>query len=229
MEKLEKKYSRNPTKVQEEQMKLYKNAGYHPLGCFFSKLIPFPFMIAIYQTIRNFSSGEAVEGVYDFIINIWDLSGDIIINTQFFGLNLSLSYLPLAREYGYLTLWILPYLIVALLVGVSQYFSVKFNQGMMGTGVTDDKKKDDKKKKAKQGEKDKVPDLTNAMVDMSKNMMYTFPVMTTFIAFSLPLAVSLYWILQSWIPVIMYKVYNKFIKKDENKDGNGKGKEKNKK
>ena len=151
LEKVKKKYERNPQKVQEEQLKLYRKVGYNPLGCLFSSLIPLPFMLAIYQTIRNFSSGDSITGVYEYIANLVGMNGNIVIDTNFFGLDLSLSYLPLAREHGYLALWILPYLVIAILVGVSQYYSVKFNQGLMGAdeNKNQDIKKEDEKNKDK--------------------------------------------------------------------------------
>jgi YidC/Oxa1 family membrane protein insertase len=214
LEKIKKKYDRNPKKAQEEQLKLYKKVGYNPLGCLFSSIIPLPFMFAIYQTIRNFSSGEAITGVYEFVANILGMNGNIVIDTNFFGLDLSLSYLPLAREHGYIAFWILPYLIIALLVGVSQYYSVKFNQGLMGVGQ--DKKKEEEKKKKDKKKKDGEHDMPDMMQDMGKSMQFTFPAMTSFIALSLPSAVSLYWILQSWVPVGMYQLYTKLKENREN-------------
>lgn len=210
LKKIQKKYSRNPKKAQEEQMKLYRKVGYNPLGCFFSMVIPFPFMIAIYQAIRAFSLNELPEGTYTFVENFVGVGKDFAINTMFFGIDLAKSYLPLARldEFNYWSPEILAYLIVALLVGVSQYFSMKFTQGMMGADIANapDKEKEKKKKKKK---KDEAPDPTDMMGDMSKSMSFTFPAMTAFLALSLPAAVSLYWILQSWVPVGMNRIYDK--------------------
>lgn len=221
LEKIKKKYDRNPQKAQEEQLKLYRKVGYNPLGCLFSSLIPIPFMFAIYQTIRNFSSGDPIAGVYEYVANLVGMNGNIVIDTNFFGLDLSLSYLPLAREHGYIALWILPYLIIAVLVGVSQYYSVKFNQGLMGVDQ-DNKKGDDKKmkevekKKKEKKKKEGEPDMSDMMQDMGKSMQFTFPAMTSFISLSLPSAVSLYWILQSWVPVGMYLLYTKLKENREN-------------
>lgn len=213
LKKIQKKYSRNPKKAQEEQMKLYKKVGYNPLGCFFSMIVPLPFLIAIYQAIRALSSGEAIADIYPFVLDFLGVNGDFTINTMFLGIDLSLAYLPLARESSYIALEVLPYLLIVVLVGVSQYFSVKFNQGMMGTGAEDDKKVDkekDGKNKKKKEDKKEPGDITSMMGDMNKSMVYTFPLMTSFIALSLPVAVSLYWILQSWVPVLMYRGYNLF-------------------
>lgn len=215
MEKLKKKYERNPQMLQKEQIALYRKVGYNPLGCLFSTLLPFPFLIAIYQAIRAFSTGTDITGVYPFVENFLHTNGDIIINTMFFGLDLSDAYRPLAKESGYLSLKALPYLIVVVAVALSQFFSSKFQQKLMGVSPDMQKKKDDEKKKQK--EKDsavsKPADMGNMMGEMSKSMQYTFPVMIAIISLDLPAAVSLYWILQSWLPVWLYQFYNKFIKK----------------
>ena len=101
------------------------------------------------------------------------MNGNITIDPSFFGLDLSLSYLPTAQEHGYLTLWVLPYLALAVLTGLSQYFSVQFNQKLMGADVADDKKKKEAEKKKKK-KTDDQPDMSNMMGEMSKSMKYTF-------------------------------------------------------
>jgi len=215
MEKIKKKYMRNQKKIQGEQMKLYKNAGYNPLGCFFSMLLPFPFLVAVYQAIRAFSGdGVEITGIYGWVEHLTGLNADVVVNQNFLGFDLSQSYMPLAQEHGYFALSVLPYAILAILVGISQYYSVKLNQGMMGMPDDSAKKKEDAKKDNKK--KDDAPDMSSMMTDMNKSMAFTFPLMTTIISIRLPAAVSLYWMLQSWVPVIMYQAYNKFIKKEKN-------------
>lgn len=49
---LQKKYKGNKTKLQEEQMKLYKDAGVNPLGGCLPLLLQFPILIAMYAVIR---------------------------------------------------------------------------------------------------------------------------------------------------------------------------------
>lgn len=199
LEKLQKKYKRNPKKLQEEQVKLYKKVGYNPLGCFFSILLPFPILLAIYQAIKAFSGGEIV-GIYDWVKDLVGANGDLTISTNFYGLlDLSQSYTPLTEEYGYVSWKTLPYLLIALLTGVSQYFSVKASSSLRGT----DKKKGKKKKKNEQEE---------MAESMTKSMTYTFPIMTSIIALSMPTAVAFYWIIQSGLNVAMQVLYNKVSK-----------------
>ena len=52
VKELQKKYKGNKTKVQEETMKLYKEAGVNPLGGCLPLLLQFPILIAMYAVIR---------------------------------------------------------------------------------------------------------------------------------------------------------------------------------
>src|SRR5512141_1187268 len=52
LKELQKKYKTNKQKLQEEQMKLYKEAGVNPLGGCLPLLLQFPILIAMYAVIR---------------------------------------------------------------------------------------------------------------------------------------------------------------------------------
>jgi YidC/Oxa1 family membrane protein insertase len=52
VKELQKKYKNNKQKLQEEQMKLYKEAGVNPLGGCLPLLLQFPLLIAMYAVIR---------------------------------------------------------------------------------------------------------------------------------------------------------------------------------
>lgn len=204
LEKIQKKYKRNPQKLQEEQVKLYKEVGYNPLGCFFSIILPFPILLAIYQAIRIFSNGEIV-GIYQFVKDILGANGGIDINTDFYGLlDLSQSYLPLTAEHGYLSLKTFPYLVIALLTGLSQYFSVKYSSTL--------REVEPKESKSKKGKKEKKTEAETMTESMTKSMSYTFPIMTSIVAMSMPTAVAIYWIIQSGFNVAMQVLYNKVSK-----------------
>jgi len=51
IQELQKKYGKNQQKLQQEMMRLYKEAGVNPLGCIWPMLIQFPIWIALYQAI----------------------------------------------------------------------------------------------------------------------------------------------------------------------------------
>ena len=52
VKELQKKYKGNKAKIQEETMKLYKEAGVNPLGGCLPLLLQFPILIAMYAVIR---------------------------------------------------------------------------------------------------------------------------------------------------------------------------------
>jgi YidC/Oxa1 family membrane protein insertase len=53
MKELQKKYAKNKQKLQQETMKLYKEAGVNPVGCMWPMLVQFPVWIALYQSITK--------------------------------------------------------------------------------------------------------------------------------------------------------------------------------
>jgi YidC/Oxa1 family membrane protein insertase len=61
LQELQKKYKgKDPKKLQQETMALYREAGVNPFGCLIPMLVQFPIWIALYQVI-NLSLGEAPE------------------------------------------------------------------------------------------------------------------------------------------------------------------------
>ncbi|MBN1618143.1 membrane protein insertase YidC [Candidatus Dojkabacteria bacterium] len=218
LEKIQKKYKRNPQKLQEEQIKLYRKVGYNPVGCFVSAIIPFPFLAAIYQAIKTFSGGDnEIAGIYGFVSDFIGSNSDkISIDTNFLFWDLSKAYLPLAKEHGYFQLNLIPYFILAALAGLSQYVSIQINnQRTKDEKKGKDNKIKDKKdhKKDKKSKNDNPEDMSGMMTDMSKSMSLTFPIMTGVVALSLPAALSLYWNIQSWVSIALQYVYCKFINK----------------
>jgi len=53
IQELQKKYGKNQQKLQQEMMKVYKEAGVNPLGCIWPMLVQFPIWIALYQSIMR--------------------------------------------------------------------------------------------------------------------------------------------------------------------------------
>ena len=53
IQELQKKYGKNKQKLQQETMKLYKEAGMNPAGCIWPMLVQFPVWIALYQSITK--------------------------------------------------------------------------------------------------------------------------------------------------------------------------------
>ena len=53
LQEIQKKYAKNKAKLQQETMKLYKEAGVNPLGCLWPLLVQLPVWIALYQSIMR--------------------------------------------------------------------------------------------------------------------------------------------------------------------------------
>ena len=90
MQELQKKYGKNKQKLQQETMKLYKEAGINPMGCIWPMLIQFPIWIALYQSIMK-ALATTPENLLSLSQHLysWQIVNDAIpLNSQFLWLNL---------------------------------------------------------------------------------------------------------------------------------------------
>jgi YidC/Oxa1 family membrane protein insertase len=90
IQELQKKYGKNQQKLQQEMMKLYKEAGVNPLGCLWPMLIQFPIWIALYQAIMR-ALATTPENLLDLAQRLysWDVVNQAIpLNSYFLGLDL---------------------------------------------------------------------------------------------------------------------------------------------
>ncbi len=90
MKDLQKKYGKNKAKLQQETMKLYKEAGVNPAGCMWPMLIQFPVWIALYQSIMK-ALATTPENLLDLAQHLY--SSDMIaqaipVNSHFLWLDL---------------------------------------------------------------------------------------------------------------------------------------------
>jgi len=85
MAEIQKRY-KDPRRRSQEQMKLYKDAGVNPLGCFSGMLLQFPILIALYRTF-SLAVGESPESLislhdrlypWDFLRNGLPLHSDFL-------------------------------------------------------------------------------------------------------------------------------------------------------
>jgi YidC/Oxa1 family membrane protein insertase len=89
MAEIQKRY-KDPRRRSQEQMKLYKDAGVNPLGCFSGMLLQFPILIALYRTF-SLAVGEAPESLIDLHERLypWDfLRGGLPLESDFLWLHL---------------------------------------------------------------------------------------------------------------------------------------------
>ena len=117
IQELKKKYGKNKPKLQQEMMKLYKEAGINPLGCLWPMLIQFPIWIALYQSIMS-----ALATTPENLLNLaqrlysWEIVSQAIpLSSQFLGLDLGQT----ALEAGGLGL------LLAIIVGGTMWIQQK--------------------------------------------------------------------------------------------------------
>ena len=190
---LQKKYKNNPEKLSQEQIKLYKKGGYNPLGCLVTFIPQLIILSVLIQVIRNVTTGD-LNGLYPFVTNLLNGGASLAINTKFLIWDLTKSFNNFSSEFGIFSTEALPYLVLSVLVGVSQYLASKFTQVMQG-GLP---KPEEPKKKGKELSPEEMTKK------MTKSFSLILPFTTIFIAISVPAALSLYWTVQSFMLVIQY-------------------------
>ena len=89
MQDIQKRF-KDPKRRQEETMKLYRDAGINPLGCFSSMLLQFPILFALYRTF-TVAVGEAPEAL-------------ISLNERIYPWGLLQSAVPMPAEFLWLHL-----------------------------------------------------------------------------------------------------------------------------
>jgi YidC/Oxa1 family membrane protein insertase len=120
LQELKKKYSKDQQKLQQETMKMYKQAGINPLGCIWPMLVQFPIWIALFQSIIK-SLGNTPEDLLGMskLLYAWDpVRQAIPLNESFLWLNLSSPD---------------PYYILPLLVGGSMWIQQKMSTATAGS------------------------------------------------------------------------------------------------
>jgi len=191
LEKIQKKYANNKEKLSQEQMKLYKRVGYNPLGCvgtFVPQLIILSVLIGVIRAVTD----SNLDGLYELVRELVGISNGYIINPEFlFGIDLTKSYNGF--ESSALSLERIPYLVLAVLVGVVQYLTTMFTQKMQNPTPTSTKKNSDGKVNPE-----------DMQAQMQKSMMFMFPLMTAFFTISMPAALGWYWMIQSFLLVFQY-------------------------
>ena len=89
IQELQKKH-KDPRRRSEETMKLYREAGFNPLGCVWPMLVQFPIWIALYQSIR-FTLSSTPEHLLDLSQQLYPwsyLRTAVPLENHFLGLDL---------------------------------------------------------------------------------------------------------------------------------------------
>jgi YidC/Oxa1 family membrane protein insertase len=112
---LQKKNGKNQQKLQQEMMKLYKEAGVNPLGCLWPMLVQFPIWIALYQAIMG-ALATTPENLLDLAQRLY--SWDVV--SQAIPLSSKFLWLDLGQPD--------PYFILAIIVGGTMWIQQKMTQ-----------------------------------------------------------------------------------------------------
>lgn len=204
LEKLQKRYKNNPDKLAKEQMKLYKESGYNPIGCLGTMLPQILILAAIIGVIRVITDGS-IDGLYGWVESFVFHGSDPVISESglnFVGLNLHDSYMDLKDSFGYLSVQALPYLFLAVLVGAVQYVSTMFMQHVNGSMPPE-------KPASKSKGKDEEMSAEEMQAQMMKSMLKFLPLFTVYITITAPSVLGVYWLVQSIMSIVQYFVIDR--------------------
>lgn len=188
-----KKQAKGDKMVESQQMMaLYKEKGIKPMSSMLVLIVQLPIFMAVFWVIRNWDY-YLDSFTYPFLQNFMNIPNIIAEHAtpMLFGV-VDLSQWPM---HDGVIEWAL--VALALLAAGLQFFQTR------QTTPTGDKKK---KKKLKEyfaeAAAGKEVDQQEMTANMTRNMMYFFPILTFFIAMNLPGAVVLYYAVQAGVAVI---------------------------
>lgn len=189
LDRLSQKHKAEPKRLQEEQMKLYQQAGINPAsGCLFM-IIQIPVFIALYNTLNLFLTNNNIQKVLVEINKV--LYHPILkintINPWFFGFNLALA--PSKANLWY-------YYLIPVITAVLQYLQASVTT----PPIAETPKKENEKKEGSSDDFQKA---------FSTQMKYIFPLMIGWFSYNLPVGLALYWNIFSLFSIVQYRKINK--------------------
>ncbi|HOK35179.1 MAG TPA: YidC/Oxa1 family membrane protein insertase [Candidatus Pacearchaeota archaeon] len=190
MKEIQEKYKNNPNRQNEELTKFWQERKFNPFASLLPMIIQIVVLIALYQALRNILQPEGLNLLYSFV------SKPDIINPTF------LKFLDLSKTNG----------VLAVLAGVAQYFSSKINFDLQEKDLKKKKKNQLQHQKYEKNRKklDPTEEMQKRMQKMMQGqMLYFMPILTIFICFALPAALSLYWCLSSIIGIVQQKMISR--------------------
>jgi len=203
------KHKNDKQRLQQEQLKLYQQAGINPAAGCLPLLIQMPILIAIYnlffRLLNNTDLAQVVAEINKVVylpilkINSLDLS--------FFGFNLASK----PSDWQKLGWW---FLAVPVITGLLQYWQTKLMTP--ATQKTDNKEQITSlagRQAKNKDEKKKDEDMGTVM---QKQMSIMMPLMIGFFAYSFPLGLSLYWNTFTVFGIIQQNKINKQLEAEEN-------------
>ncbi len=186
MKDLQTKYKDDKQKLSEELMKVYSEHKVNPFAGIIVVFAQMPFLFAIYRVSLNIFNPDNYPDFYGFV-NLPETLNEI-----------SLGAIPIAQS-----AWDsqnIAAIILAISVGVAQYFQVKITMART-------------QPKAAAVKSDTETDPTADMAQMmGKQMMVLLPLMITFFAFTLPAAMSFYWLTSTAFAMVQELTYGRKLR-----------------
>ncbi len=198
LDKLSAKHKKDPKKLQQEQMRLYQEAGINPASGCLVMIVQLPVFIALYNTLNLFlKDGNTQTAMAETIKSInkilyFPALKIHSIDPHFFGLNIAQS--PAQAHVWY-------YYLVPVITAGLQYLQVSYSTPPAPVAEKTELK-DGKKEEPK---KDDSGDFQKAM---NTQMKYIFPIMIGYFSYSLPIGLALYWNIFSLFSIIQYRAIN---------------------
>ena len=227
---IQKKYAGDQAKMNEEMQALYKSENVSMGGGCLWSLVPLLILIPLYAVVREpihymlgiEDAGKIVEIIkenapqyfsnnthYDqmlaaphikefakqILAKMPDLGADVLQSVNFGFLNIDLAAFPQWKVWSDSWSWTWPCigaLLIPVLSAASQLVSMLVSQKMNNSVITNDK-----------GLEDKEAAKNSQANQTMKMMMYTMPLMSLVIGFSFPVAMSLYWLVQGVVSMII--------------------------
>lgn len=195
LKKLQEKYKDDREKLAAAQMELYKEAGVNPLGGCLPMLIQFPIFIALYSAI-NFAVASTPFQLVDLSdrLLIPGLDGLIPLQNMFLGMDLTAQPQPPSNPWYALAL--------PVLVMVTTWAQFKLSMSTR-------KKDDDDNIKDKDDDDD--GGMPNQAAAMQQSMGTVMPIMFGFIALSLSVGLSIYFLTSNIVGIIQYSPVGKRV------------------
>jgi len=185
IDNLQKKYKDDKKTLQQEQLKLYQQAGINPAaGCLFM-IVQIPVFIALYQALLLFlQKGDQAKIIAQINkVVYFPFLKVTSIDPWFFVFNLAIS--PSVAKNPY-------YFIIPIITAFLQYYQVQVS--------TPPQPKVDEKSKGNS------EDFQTAM---NTQMKFIFPLLIGWFSYTLPVGLSLYWNIFSLFSIIQYKKIKK--------------------
>ncbi len=195
LDKLSAKHKKDPKKLQQEQMRLYQEAGINPAAGCLVMIVQLPVFIALYNTLslvlngggKHIAMSETIKSINKILY--FPALKITSIDPHFFGLDIALSPAKAGIWYYYL---------IPLITAGLQYLQVQYSTPQAPVAEKKEGSKDDAKKS----------DSSDFQQAMNTQMKYIFPLMIGYFSYNLPIGLALYWNIFSLFSIIQYRSIN---------------------